>query len=137
MLAHWQKMIADRSPIDITTLVTRIATHVKALDNAQVTYLPLEDEYQLKVGVEHFVQGHMMRKGPGNSLFMTYPRYDREVGLPCPRLSLYSVKCYLLQMQKKELTRHSIAGTTIGDKYDRALSSKSKHGLLTMLEPST
>ncbi|RLM69308.1 hypothetical protein C2845_PM17G07760 [Panicum miliaceum] len=34
MLAHWQKMIAGGSPIDITTLVTRIATHVKALDNA-------------------------------------------------------------------------------------------------------
>ncbi|RLN08661.1 hypothetical protein C2845_PM11G04880 [Panicum miliaceum] len=55
MLAHWQKMIAGRSPIDRTTLVTRIATHVKALDNAQVTYLQWEDEYQLKVGVEHFV----------------------------------------------------------------------------------
>ncbi|RLN09196.1 hypothetical protein C2845_PM11G03550 [Panicum miliaceum] len=49
MLAHWQKMIPDRIPIDITTLVTRIAMHVKALDNAQVTYLPWE-EYQLKVG---------------------------------------------------------------------------------------
>ncbi|RLN09767.1 hypothetical protein C2845_PM11G18180 [Panicum miliaceum] len=34
MLAHSQKMIAGRSPIDITTLATRIATHVKALDNA-------------------------------------------------------------------------------------------------------
>ncbi|RLN22047.1 hypothetical protein C2845_PM07G10020 [Panicum miliaceum] len=44
MLAHWQKMIASRSPIDITTLVTRIATHVKALENAQVTYLPWEDD---------------------------------------------------------------------------------------------
>ncbi|RLM73757.1 hypothetical protein C2845_PM15G04600 [Panicum miliaceum] len=65
MLAHWQKMIAGRSPIDITTLITRIATHVKVLDNAQVTYLPWEDEYQLKVGVDHFVQGHMMREGPG------------------------------------------------------------------------
>ncbi|RLN08953.1 hypothetical protein C2845_PM11G05220 [Panicum miliaceum] len=67
MLAHWQKMIAGRSLIDKTTLVTRIATHVKALDNAQVTYLPWEDEYQLKVGVEHFVQGHMMRDGPGRN----------------------------------------------------------------------
>ncbi|RLN28704.1 hypothetical protein C2845_PM05G21130 [Panicum miliaceum] len=89
MLAHWQKMIASKSPIDKTTLVMRIATHVKALDNAQVTYLPWEDEYQLKIGVEHFVQGHMMREGPGNSLFMTYPGCDREVELPCPRLSLY------------------------------------------------
>ncbi|RLM70255.1 hypothetical protein C2845_PM17G08070 [Panicum miliaceum] len=67
MLAHWQKMIAGRCPIDITTLVTRIATHVKALDNAQVTYLPWGDEYQLRVGVEHFVQEHMMREGPGPS----------------------------------------------------------------------
>ncbi|RLN08040.1 hypothetical protein C2845_PM11G04430 [Panicum miliaceum] len=40
MLAHWQKMISGRSLIYITTLVTRIAMHVKALDNAQVTYLP-------------------------------------------------------------------------------------------------
>ncbi|RLN04650.1 hypothetical protein C2845_PM13G08660 [Panicum miliaceum] len=64
MLSHWQKMIADRSPIDITMLVTRIAAHVKALDNAQVTYLPWEEDYQLKVGVEHFVQGHMMHEGP-------------------------------------------------------------------------
>ncbi|RLN09599.1 hypothetical protein C2845_PM11G04440 [Panicum miliaceum] len=87
MLAQWQKMIAGKSPIDITTLVMRIATHVKALDNAQVTYLPWEDEYQLLVGVEHFVQGYMTREGPSNSLFMTYPRYDREVELPCPRLS--------------------------------------------------
>ncbi|RLN27974.1 hypothetical protein C2845_PM05G21730 [Panicum miliaceum] len=65
MLAHWQKMIAGRSPIDITTLVTRIATHVKELDNAQVTYLPWGEEYQLRVGIEHFVQGYMMREGPG------------------------------------------------------------------------
>ncbi|RLN03089.1 hypothetical protein C2845_PM13G08630 [Panicum miliaceum] len=41
------KMIAGRSPIDITTLVMRIATRVKALDNAQVTFLPWGDEYQL------------------------------------------------------------------------------------------
>ncbi|RLM69711.1 hypothetical protein C2845_PM17G08740 [Panicum miliaceum] len=53
-----------------------------------------------------------MREGPGNSLFMTYPGYDREVELPCPRHSLYSVKSYLLQMQKKEQGRHSVAGTT-------------------------
>ncbi|RLN22917.1 hypothetical protein C2845_PM07G12380 [Panicum miliaceum] len=64
MLAHWQKIIASRSPIDITTLVMRIATYVKALDNAQVTSLPWVEEYQLKLGVEHFVQGHMLCDGP-------------------------------------------------------------------------
>ncbi|PUZ46559.1 hypothetical protein GQ55_7G088100 [Panicum hallii var. hallii] len=70
MLAHWQKMIAGKSPIDITSLVTRIVAHIGALDNAQVIYLPWMEVYQYRVGLEHFVQGHMMREGPGNSLFM-------------------------------------------------------------------
>ncbi|RLM98722.1 hypothetical protein C2845_PM06G24390 [Panicum miliaceum] len=48
MLAHWQKMIAGKSPIDITSLVTRIAAHVGALENAQVTYLPMSEAYQLR-----------------------------------------------------------------------------------------
>ena len=29
-----------------------------------------------------------MQEGPGNSIFMCYPWYDREIELPCPRLSL-------------------------------------------------
>ncbi|RLN33488.1 hypothetical protein C2845_PM03G31230 [Panicum miliaceum] len=64
MLAHWQNMIAGRSPTDITTLVTRIAMHVKALDNAQVTYLAWEDEYQLKKkkSARHSVAGTTTRQ---------------------------------------------------------------------------
>jgi hypothetical protein len=34
MLAHWQKMIMGRGPIDITSLVTCIVVHVGALDKA-------------------------------------------------------------------------------------------------------
>jgi hypothetical protein len=79
MLAHWQKMIAGRGPINITSPVTRIVVHVGALENAQVTYLPLMEAYQLQVGLEHFVQGHVMCEGPGNSLFMCYPEYEREI----------------------------------------------------------
>ncbi|RLM54906.1 hypothetical protein C2845_PM10G12290 [Panicum miliaceum] len=102
-------MIAGRGPIDITSLVTRIATHVGALENAQVTYLPLMEAYQLQVGLEHFMQGHLMCEGLGNSLFMCYPGYDREIELPWSRLSLYSVKRLTLQMEKKEPARRSVA----------------------------
>jgi len=52
----------------------------------------------------------MMREGPGNTIFMCYPRYDREIKLPCPRLSLYAVKSLTLQMEKKEPARRSVAG---------------------------
>jgi hypothetical protein len=75
-------MIADRGPIDITSLVTRITTHVGALENVQVTYLPFMEVYQLQVGLEHFMQGHLMREGLVNSLFMCYPGYDREIEFP-------------------------------------------------------
>ena len=89
MLAHWQKMISGKTPIDITSLVTCMAAHVDVLENAQVTYFPTMEAYQYVLGLEHFVQG---REGLVNSLFMCYPAYDREIELQCPRLSLYLVK---------------------------------------------
>ena len=88
MLAHWQKMISSKSPIDITSLVTRVARYVKVMEGAEVTFFPETEAYGYEVGLEHFVQGHMMREGPGNSIFMCYPGYDREIELPCPKLSL-------------------------------------------------
>ena len=88
MLAHWQKMISGRSPIDMTSLVTRVARYVGVLDNAEVIFMPETEAFRYEVGLEHFVQGHMMREGPENSIFMCYPGYDREIELPCPRLSL-------------------------------------------------
>jgi hypothetical protein len=60
MLAHWQKMISGRSPIDITSLVTRVARYVNVMDGAKVTFLPKTEAYRYEVGLEHFVQGHMM-----------------------------------------------------------------------------
>ena len=110
MLAHWQKMISGKSPIDMTSLVTRIARYVKVMDGSEVTFLPEMEAYRFEVGLEHFVQGHMMREGRGNSIFMCYPRYDKEIELPCPRLSLYSVKSLTLQMEKREPARRSVAG---------------------------
>ena len=81
-------MISGRSPIDITPLVTRVARYVKPMEGAEVTFLPETEAYRYEVGLEHFVQGHMMREGLGNSIFMCYPGYDREIELPYPRLSL-------------------------------------------------
>ena len=88
MLAHWQKKITAKGPIDITPLVTRVARYVKVMDGAEVTFLPEMEAYRYEVGLEYFVQGHMMREEPGNYLFMCYPGYDREIKLPCLRLSL-------------------------------------------------
>ena len=88
MVSHWQKMIMNKSLIDKTSLVSRIARHVGVLENAQVTYLPSTEEYQTIIGLDHFIHAHMMREGPGNSVFICYSEYDKEFDLPCPKLSL-------------------------------------------------
>ena len=110
MLAHWQKMISGKSPIDITSLVTRVVRYVKAMEGAEVTFLPETEAYRYEVGLEHFVQGHMMNEGLGNSIFMCYPEYDREIELACPRLSLYSMKSLTLQIEKRKPARRNVAG---------------------------
>ena len=84
--------------------------YVKVMEGAEVTFLPETEAYRFEVGLEHFVHGHKMREGPGNSLFMCYPGYDREIELPCPRLSLHSVKSLTLQMEKREPALRSVAG---------------------------
>ena len=72
------------------------------MDNAEVTFMPETEAFRYEVGLEHFV--------PENSIFMCYPGYDREIELPCLRLSLYSVKSLTLQMEKREPARQSVAG---------------------------
>ena len=83
MLAHWQKMISGKSPIDMTSLGTRIARYIGVMENAKVTFLLETEAFRYEVGLEQFVQGHMMREGPRNSIFMCYPGCGREIELPC------------------------------------------------------
>ena len=60
MLAHWQKMISGKSPIDMTSLVTCIARYIGAMDNAEVTFMPETEAFRYDVGLEHFMQGHIV-----------------------------------------------------------------------------
>ena len=55
MLAHWQKMISSKSPIDMTSLVIRIVRYVGVMDNAEVTFMPETEAFKYEVGLEHFV----------------------------------------------------------------------------------
>ena len=111
MLPHWQKMITGKSPIDITPLVTRVARYVKAMEAAEVTFLPETEAYRYEVGLEHFVQGHMMREGPGNSIFMCYPGYDRDRASMPKTLSLLGEKSNIADGEKRTCTTESCRST--------------------------
>ena len=100
-----------KSPIDINPLVSRVARYVKAMEGAEVTFFPESEAYRYEVSLEHFVQGHMMREGPGNSIFMCYPRYDTEIELPCPRLSLLGEKTNIADGEKRTHTAECCRAT--------------------------
>ena len=72
-------------PIDITPLVTRVARYVKVMEGAEVTFLPETEAYRYEVGLEHFVQGHMMERGQGILFLCVTPGM---IGRSSPRLSL-------------------------------------------------
>ena len=52
----------------------------------------------------------MLRFGPNHSLVMIYRGYINEVPFPCPRLGLYASKRLTIDLQAREVTRHSVAG---------------------------
>ena len=56
MLTHWQKMISGKSPIDMTSLVTRIERYISVMDNAEVVFMLESEAFRYEVGLEHFVQ---------------------------------------------------------------------------------
>ena len=53
-------VVPGLTPIDMTSLVTHIVRYVGVMENAEVTFLPETEAYRYEVGLEHFVQGHMM-----------------------------------------------------------------------------
>jgi hypothetical protein len=75
-------------------LVTRIATYLGALAGAQVTYLDTPRE---TFNEEHFVQAHLLKRVE-EELVMLYPHFSMTIILPCPKLGLYQVKRFTLNL---------------------------------------
>jgi hypothetical protein len=72
-------MATRTGKIEITSLVTRIATYLGVLVGAQVTYLDTPCE---TFNEEHFVQAHLLKRVEGE-LVMLYPHSSTTIVLPC------------------------------------------------------
>jgi hypothetical protein len=112
MVEHWRTMATRTGKIEITYLVTRIATYLGVLTGAQVTYLDTPHE---TFNEEHFVQAHLLKRVEGE-LVMLYPHSSTTIALPYPELSLYQVKRFTLNLAYEDdeetirPSRHSISG---------------------------
>jgi hypothetical protein len=113
MVEHWRTMATRTVKIKITSLVTRIATYLRALAGAQVTYLDTPRE---TFNEEHFVQAHLLMRVQGE-LVMLYPHSSTTIILPRPELGLYRVKRFTLNLTSEDdketirPSRHNIFGS--------------------------
>lgn len=113
ILQHWMKLARDENSITITSFVTRIASSLGVLANAQVAFLPTDTPNL--VTDTHFIQAHFLRKEPNTETYvMIYKGYDFEVPLPAPQYKLYSLNTVAMPMDgpfvPPEEPRHSVAG---------------------------
>jgi hypothetical protein len=91
-------MATRTGKIEITSLVTLIATYIGALVGAQVTYLETPHD---TFDEEHFVQAHLLKRVEGE-LVMLYPHSSITIVLPCPELGLYQVKKFTLNLASED-----------------------------------
>jgi hypothetical protein len=109
IVRHWSGMHATNSYITITSFVTRIASNLGLLENAQLSYIP--DDGSHIVGEQHFIQAHFMKRSTEveDQLIMTWHGHNLELPLPAPQFDLYTVKSLLMQLDV-EAPRQSIGG---------------------------
>ena len=101
LFEHWRTAAVHVGSVEMTSLVTRIATRMIGIRGARIAYIR---EPRLEIGVDHFVQGHMLRTNPDQSVVMIYRGYSTEIPLPCPRLGIFNTK---------RLTLHLMMGETV------------------------
>jgi hypothetical protein len=121
MVERRRTMSTRTVKIEITSLVTRISTYIRALEGAQVTYMETPRE---TFDEDDFVQAHLLKCVEGE-LVMLYPHSSTTIIRPCPELGLYQVKKYTLNLTPEDNvdtvrpSRHSTSGP--GQQPDHAL----------------
>jgi hypothetical protein len=73
-------------PIECTSLITRIAQRVGALQGNMPLYLPSEPMY---LDEAFFSHGHILKHAHDQSFVFFFPDYANETPLPNPGLHLY------------------------------------------------
>ena len=74
-------------PIECTSLITRIATHIGALEGNSIPFIEGDCVY---IDESYLIQGHTLKKGPDDSLIFFFMGYTNEIPLPNAEFHLYN-----------------------------------------------
>ena len=83
---QWLETIKASTAITCTSLVTRIAANIGALDGQDVTYISTPC---IDIDEHYLMQGHHLKYDDVGNLVFFFPGYTNEIPLPNPGFSLY------------------------------------------------
>jgi len=95
-------------PIECTSLITRIATCVSALEGNSIPFIEVDRAY---IDESYLIQGHTLKRGTGDSLIFFFMGYTNEISLPNAEFHLYNCRSHTIPLVQREGgRRHSVSG---------------------------
>ena len=87
LVKQWLSNFKMTGPIECTSLITCIATHVGALEGNSNPFIEGDHAY---VDESYLIQGHTLKRGPDDSLIFFFMGYTNEISLPNAEFHLYN-----------------------------------------------
>jgi hypothetical protein len=107
MFNHWLETIKASTTITCTSLVTRIAASIGALDGQDVTYISTS---RIQIDKHFLMQGHHLKHDDAGNLVFYFLGYTNEIPLPNPGFSLYkSPSLTFTPVEQEEACRISVS----------------------------
>jgi len=134
MFKHWLETFKASTSISCTSLVTRIAANIGALNGQDVTYISTPC---IDINENYLMQGHHLKYDDIGNLMFFFLGYANEIPLPNPELSLYkSASLTFTLVEQEEAHMSSISHrATRGRARDEAGNSQQPPPTPTPLVP--
>ena len=108
LVKQWLSNFKMTGPIECTSLITRIATRVGALEGNSIPFIEGDRVY---IDESYLIQGHTLKKGPDDSLIFFFMGYTNEIPLPNADFHLYNCHSLTIPLVQREGgLRHSAFG---------------------------
>ena len=106
LVDYWLNSIEYRKPIYFTSLITRIAESMGALEPHNFEYIISARDV---LSEDVFININVLKRGPRGGLKMFYPSHTVEVPLPCEKCWLYALRTLTIKLDK-EARGHNVVG---------------------------
>ena len=99
LVKQWLSNFKMTGPMECTSLITRIATRIGALEGNFIPFIEGDCAY---IDEAYLIQGHTLKKGPNDSLIFFYLGFTNEIPLPNAEFHLYNCHSLTIPLVPRE-----------------------------------